>query len=121
MTLDVEMITVDCADPGRLAGWWFKAVGGEVHAVSPGEFVMIVRQGGPTLGFERVPDPAPGKNGMHVDFRASDMDAEVARLCGLGATEIGRHSFGDHHWVEMADPEGNAFCVAGAPGGTAGE
>ena len=40
--------------------------------------------------------------------------AEVARLVGLGARETGRHSFGsEFDWVVLADPEGNAFCVAG--------
>ncbi|MDQ1650182.1 MAG: hypothetical protein QOG60_2239, partial [Frankiaceae bacterium] len=30
------------------------------------------------------------------------------------ATETGRNSFGpDFEWVVLADPEGNAFCIAG--------
>jgi hypothetical protein len=38
----------------------------------------------------------------------------VARLVGLGAKETGRNSFGpEFQWVVLADPEGNAFCVAG--------
>ena len=45
---------------------------------------------------------------------AADKEAEVARLVALGATETGRNSFGpDMDWVTLADPEGNAFCVAG--------
>lgn len=51
---------------------------------------------------------------MHLDLHTADKDAEVARLVGLGARETGRHSFGeDFDWVVLADPEGNAFCVAG--------
>ena len=42
------------------------------------------------------------------------MEAEVKRLVGLGATETGRGEFGtEFKWVVMADPDGNAFCVAG--------
>ena len=68
----------------------------------------------PALGFQKVPDPTPGKNNVHLDFRAADREAEVARLVDLGARETGRHNFGpDFDWVVLADPEGNAFCVAG--------
>ena len=90
-------------------------LGGRHVVVSEvGEFVMVVRQGGPALGFQRVPDPTPGKNKVHLDLHTADKDAEVARLIGLGARETGRHSFGeDFDWVVLADPEGNAFCVAG--------
>ena len=113
MTLAIEMVTFDCTDPDRLAQWWANAVGGELNAVAPGDFVMIVRDGGPNLGFQRVPDPTPGKNKVHLDFHAADREAEVARLVGLGAQETGRHDFGpEFEWVVLADPEGNAFCVA---------
>ncbi|MGV0745376.1 VOC family protein [Mycolicibacterium sp. XJ870] len=114
MALSVEMITFDCSDPDALAQWWSHAVGGDVNAYAPGEFVMLVRPDGPRLGFQKVPDPTPGKNRVHLDFQAADMEAEVARLVGLGAAETGRHSFGpEFNWVVLADPEGNAFCIAG--------
>jgi predicted enzyme related to lactoylglutathione lyase len=106
------MITIDCVDPDGLAQWWSKAVGGDVNPVAPGEFVMLARQGGPAIGFQRVPDPTPGKNKVHLDFSTDDVEAEVARLVELGATETARNSFGDFGWVVLADPEGNAFCVA---------
>ena len=39
---------------------------------------------------------------------------KVARLVAAGATELGRNSFGpEFEWVTLADPDGNAFCVAG--------
>ena len=67
----------------------------------------------PRLGFQRVDDPTPGKNRVHLDFSAADLDAEVARLVDLGATETARHGVGGgFRWVVLADPDGNAFCVA---------
>lgn len=112
MALTVEMITIDCADPDALSRWWSEALGGDVTALEPGEFVMLVRPEGPRLGFQKVPDPTPGKNRMHLDFAAADAEAEVARLVSLGARETERHSFGDDFsWVVLADPEGNAFCI----------
>ncbi|BBX20215.1 glyoxalase [Mycolicibacterium duvalii] len=113
MPLRTEMVTFDCVDPDRLADWWATALGGDVNAVAPGEFVMVVRDGDPSLGFQRVPDPTPGKNRVHLDFHAEDREAEVARLVELGAKEAGRHNFGpEFEWVVLNDPEGNAFCVA---------
>ncbi len=107
------MITFDCVDPDALGAWWTKATGGDLNAVAPGEFVMLSSEGRPTLGFQRVPDPTPGKNKVHVDLHAEDKEAEVARLVGLGATETARNSFGaEFEWVVLADPEGNAFCVS---------
>jgi hypothetical protein len=112
MPLAVETITFDCADPDTLAQWWAKAVDGQVNAVAPGEFVLVARADGPNLAFQRVGDPTPGKNRLHVDFSAADMEAEVKRLVDLGATETGRNNFGDFRWVVLADPDGNALCVA---------
>lgn len=114
MTLSLEMITVDCVDPDTLAQWWAQAVGGTVSALMPGEFMVVEKSSWLKLGFQRVDDPTPGKNRVHLDFTAADQEAEVARLAGLGAREIERHSFGDEFsWVVLADPAGNAFCIAG--------
>lgn len=113
MALTMETITFDCADPDTLAQWWADAVSGQVNAVVPGEFVLVQQADGPNLGFQRVQDPTPGKNRLHLDFHVADMEGEVSRLVGLGATETGRHSFGEEfRWVVLDDPAGNAFCIA---------
>ena len=114
MSLEIATVTFDCADPDALAAWWAGVLGSEVNAVVPGEFVLVAREGGTTLGFQRVSDPTPGKNKAHLDLHGADMEAEVARAVELGAREIERNSFGDDfRWVVLADPEGNAFCIAG--------
>jgi predicted enzyme related to lactoylglutathione lyase len=114
MALNVEMVTFDCADPGRLAGWWAAQFDGTTQELIPGEFVAVTRAQGPRLGFQKVPDPTPGKNRVHLDFSTADVDAEVSRLEAAGASRIGQHSVGDtFRWVVLADPDGNAFCVVG--------
>lgn len=61
----------------------------------------------------RCPIP-PWENRVHLDFTTKDLDAEVLRLVAAGASEVGRHQVGESfRWVVLADPEGNAFCVAG--------
>jgi predicted enzyme related to lactoylglutathione lyase len=114
MTLKVEMITFDCPDPARLAGWWAEHFGGTAQELLPGEFVAVALPEGPRLGFQKVSDPTPGKNRLHLDFHAADVDGEVERLTAAGASEVGgRKISDDFRWIVLADPEGNVFCVAG--------
>jgi predicted enzyme related to lactoylglutathione lyase len=116
MALKVEMVTFDSADAPALAKWWAEQFGGETQELMPGgEFVVVIRPEGPRLGFQTVPDATPGKNRVHLDFSAADVDAEVERLVAAGATEAGRHSVGpSFRWVVLKDPEGNAFCLGGS-------
>jgi hypothetical protein len=64
--------------------------------------------------FQRVPEPKTVKNRLHLDVHvgAERRESEVARLIGLGATELWRESQGPMEWVTLADPQGNEFCVA---------
>jgi hypothetical protein len=61
MALNVEMVTFDCSDPTKLAGWWAEQFGGTTQEMIPGEFVAVMRSEGPRLGFQNVPGPTPGK------------------------------------------------------------
>src|ERR1700693_2335239 len=94
MALKVEMITFDCAEPAVLAQWWAEQFDGQTRELIPGEFVAVARAEGPTLGFQKVPDPTPGKNRVHLDFSAADVEAEVARLTAAGAAGAGRGQVG---------------------------
>ena len=114
MALKVEMVTFDCGEPAQLAGWWAEQFGGSTQEMIPGEFVVAALPEGPKLGFQKVPDPTPGKNRVHLDFSTGDVDAEVARLKAAGATEKGGRRISDNfRWIVLADPDGNVFCVAG--------
>lgn len=68
---------------------------------------------GRRLLFQRVPEAKTGKNRLHIDLHAEpgQMDAETARLEGLGAARLRRVSEPGGTWVVMTDPEGNEFCV----------
>jgi len=112
MTLSVEMVTIDCSDPAKLGGWWAEQFGGTTFDLLAGEFTVVTLPEGLRLGFQKVPDPTPGKNRVHLDFGAADVEGEVSRLTAAGAVEMSRHSFGENfRWVVLADPEGNVFCV----------
>ena len=86
MSLSIQCLDIDSADPRALAGFWQEALGwrrtedteNEV-ALEPPEHSLedgVV----PDLLFLRVPDDKAGKNRLHLDLRPEDQDAEVARL-----------------------------------------
>ena len=115
MTLKLGMVTVDSTDARDLARWWAEQTGGTVVQDYDGWFLMVAGGALPvTLAFQKVEDPTPGKNKMHLDLTATDLEAEVERLLAAGASLVGRR--GDEHfrWVTLADPQGNQFCVAEA-------
>ena len=88
-----------------------KEMGIESPEDDPGVRVSPSNGTGQSLFFQLVPDAKVGKNRLHLDLLAPDVNAETNRLCGLGASVVARHhdDAGDH--VVMADPEGNEFCL----------
>ncbi|MFI0357657.1 VOC family protein [Actinomadura sp. 9N407] len=115
------VFVLDCADPERLAEFWAPALGYRAAPPSPPYVSLDDPRGeGPQWLLQRVPEPKTVKNRMHPDLRVADMDAELARVTGLGATVV-RGPFSDDGWLTtvMADPEGNEFCLIVPPEGTA--
>lgn len=76
----------------------------EYHAaLLPGqEFGLLIQQ----LG--------DGAARVHLDMHTDDLEAEVARLEGLGAERVARV----HEWWVMRDPAGLPFCVISQPPGS---
>ncbi|MFC5237243.1 VOC family protein [Pseudonocardia zijingensis] len=116
MALSIGMVTVDCADPKALSGFWAAALDTEVLQNYEDAFIMLAPspRGGPALAFQLVPEPRSGKNRLHLDLGApvGERQAEVERLVALGATVLGER--GDPSvftWTTLTDPEGNEFCV----------
>jgi len=63
--------------------------------------------------FQLVEDRHQGKNSWHLDLNVGreNIEAEVARLTALGATERYQVDEPGGFHTTMADPEGNLFCV----------
>ena len=114
MALKVEMVTFDCSDPVELAAWWAAQFDGETRELMPGEFVAVVRAEGPTLGFQRVPDPTPASPGYTWTSPLPTSTPKWPGWSPRARRETGRHPVGENfRWVVLEDPAGNAFCVAG--------
>ncbi|MET0315610.1 MAG: VOC family protein, partial [Rhodococcus fascians] len=101
MTLTPVMITIDSSDPGPLATWWAARTGGTIEEDNDGWFYTVSLPSAPyRLAFQKVDDPTPGKNKVHLDVHTDgDLDAEVDRWVAAGATSLGTRSAGDFSWV----------------------
>ncbi len=112
MGLTLRTITFDAREPARLAEFWAGALGWIVENVR-GEVAVEPSAEDPWdvhLLFLTVPEGKTAKNRCHPDLHTDDLDREITRLVGLGATEISRHA-DVSRWAVLHDPEGNEFCV----------
>jgi catechol 2,3-dioxygenase-like lactoylglutathione lyase family enzyme len=62
---------------------------------------------GASLPYVGLQDVGEAAARFHLDIETDDIEAEVARLVGLGATEVAR----PNTWVVLRDPAGLLFCV----------
>ena len=112
MSINIGMVTFDTTDAVALANWWAKVLDGKATDGSGGWFVMVESEGNPNLGFQKIEDPTPGKNRLHLDMSGSDYAKAVDRLQSLGAELVAEHKEEFGTWTTFADPDGNQFCVA---------
>jgi catechol 2,3-dioxygenase-like lactoylglutathione lyase family enzyme len=108
--INVTCVTIDCADPDLVSLFWADALGwrqvGKHRAEPP--------DGGIFLEFTPVPESKTIKNRVHLGLNSQDLDLEIDRLVGLGASIAWEEEFPEG-WpfrnVVLRDPEGNEFCL----------
>jgi hypothetical protein len=103
--LSTLLIDAPRAEASAAASFWSEALGVPTHPVPGEEQFFSLRGALPdhVLAVQSV-DDAPR---YHVDIEADDVEAEAARLIGLGAVEVGR-------WLEcvtLRAPGGHLLCV----------
>lgn len=122
MTSRFSELVIDCHDTRRVAEFWCEVLGyrivdqdGDVIEIGAAPWSTEGLRAGPmapTIVFVTVPESKTVKNRVHIDVSPIDgtLEEEAERIEALGArrVDIGQ---GDVHWVVMADPEGNEFCV----------
>lgn len=115
MSSTVLHVTVDCADPYRLAQFWSEVTGRPLGEDDfPGDPESLVQlPTGATLLFVQVAEPKTSKNRMHLCLQPDGpREQEVQRLLDAGATLVDdRRAADGTGWAVLADPEGNEFCV----------
>jgi Glyoxalase-like domain len=106
MTISIYATSFDAADAASLAAFWAATLGRDVNAGATRESASLAAANGdhPIL-FHGVPEAKTVKNRLHLDLITADFETELARLLGLGATELASFPA----WTTLADPEGNEF------------
>ncbi len=113
----IGSIVIRVTDLERQTAFWSAALDYVARDGDSDDFVLLrPRDGvGPNVSLDQHHSSAAVPPRIHLDLYAEDQAAEVARLIGLGATEV--------HWdrrppdadyIILADPEGNRFCVVDA-------
>jgi hypothetical protein len=111
--------------PDGFATWeeWFHKMEIPEEEWDEGAWLDDPEQQRPRICFLQVPEPKAVKNRLHLDLNASDgpttpldrrkaqVDDEVDRMLGLGASRLAAYEATDHYHVVMQDPEGNEFCL----------
>jgi Glyoxalase-like domain len=115
MTIRLHTLTFDCADAAVLGEFWAQALGQELDPGASKGFASIgLHDSGrsePRWLFAQVPEGKSAKNRMHPDLMTADLEAEVERLIGLGATWTADVKLDSVRWSTLLDPEGNEFDV----------
>ncbi len=103
-------IIIDCDDIEACVRFWSGALGVEPERNPEDEvYIGLTTPGGWHIFLQRVSERKTAKTRIHIDIETDDIEAEVHRLEGLGAT---RKQKQEGFWV-MQDPCGNEFCVLG--------
>lgn len=111
MTTPLASVVIDCADPRKLARFWLDITGYALRSDEDDWASIHPPEGGVFIAFQRVPEAKSGKNRVHVDLAATDVEAEVGRIQALGAHRLWDSDDPKDVFVVLADPEGNEFCI----------
>src|SRR4051812_16596775 len=93
-------VTVDCADPDRLATFWSQLLGIPQSAEHGGEagWATVGSRNDvlPRLTFQRVPEPKATKVRLHLDIATDDIATAIGEVEQLGGSRTGeRHDYDD--------------------------
>jgi catechol 2,3-dioxygenase-like lactoylglutathione lyase family enzyme len=113
MVSRIAQWTLDVHDVDRMAEFWSRALGYRIDKGADGDAHLWPPDGdGLSVWLQPTGAVKAGKNRDHPDLVTDgDVDAEVARLLGLGAVHADVGQRGDEGFVVLRDPEGNEFCL----------
>jgi hypothetical protein len=105
-------VSLDCADPARLAEFYVQLLGGRLlwsRATSAGvqaSGLLLI----PQLVENYQPPAWPGASIVHLDLTAGDhLDEPANRAISLGAVPVDPQL--DPRWRVLLDPAGHPFCI----------
>jgi predicted enzyme related to lactoylglutathione lyase len=105
-------VIIDCQtdDLGREADFWSAALGATAESSEGQRDPRYIRLEGdpadPNVLLQKVEHPS----WIHIDIETDDIEAEVKRLEGLGATVVEQME----RWTIMEAPSKHRFCIIGS-------
>lgn len=111
--MKIGSIVFACHQFDRMLAFWQEALR-YVPRDPPSDGWVVLRDPkgeGPNVSLDRVPTPRRSRSRLHLDLYATDREAEVERLVGLGATRYPWRYKPGADFVVLEDPDGNLFCV----------
>ena len=113
------VLVIDCSDLARSARFWADVLGYLPGPASSSPYQSLIPADGHGIEvlLQRTPDDKLHKNRLHLDLRTANLETEVERILGLGASLLTDHPVVEHRWRWhiLADPDGNEFCVLQPP------
>jgi predicted enzyme related to lactoylglutathione lyase len=125
------VLVIDCSDLDRSAEFWAGVLGYTAEVTPSRRYRSLLPADGSDgdggghgggdgieILLQRVPEAKhTKKNRLHLDLRTRDLEAEVSRVVGLGATAVSGQAVIEEgwRWHILADPDGNEFCVLQPP------
>jgi hypothetical protein len=105
-------IVIDCHDVESLLDFWAAALDYRRIGIKDNYGLLLPHDPShPPVILQRVPEPKIAKTRVHFDLRVEHVEAKAQELEALGARRIDVGQPSDAHFIPMADPEGNEFCV----------
>jgi hypothetical protein len=117
MVARIAQLALDVRDVEVEARFWSEALGMVADLGDDGDGMLSPPEGAPawmqTIYLQSVAEGKQQKLRLHLDLRPQDGDVEreVERLIGLGASRVDVGQSGEEGFTVLADPEGNEFCV----------
>ena len=117
MVARIAQLALDVHDVHTQARFWSEALGMRADVGDDGDAKLYPPEEAPksmpTIYLQGVQEAKRDKVRVHFDLRPEDGDVEgeVQRLLGLGATKAEVGQTGQERFTVLADPEGNEFCV----------
>jgi predicted enzyme related to lactoylglutathione lyase len=112
------VLVIDCSDLDRSAGFWTGVLGYAAEVTPSRRYRSLLPVGdGIEIHLQREPEAKRAKNRLHLDLRTRELETEVSRVVGLGATVVTGQAVVEEgwRWHILADPDGNEFCVLQPP------
>ena len=84
------VLVIDCSDLKRSAAFWCEALGYQADGPAVGQYLGLLPAEGAGLQLllQRVEDPKPTKNRLHLDLRTRELEPEVERVRAAGGVVV---------------------------------